>query len=145
MRTIGILVVLCTLGCSGTERPATADTQAVQEANAKIEQTANRAKYEPQAGDRVKLTGLFKTTKGYMGVVKGILLPHFVNQEEEALKYKGKRVEVIGTLAKPQYPEGKEVQRWLGLQLELESINIVTDGDQAEETVEKLSAVEERR
>ena len=32
MRTIYILVVLCTFGCSHVERPTTADTQAVQNA-----------------------------------------------------------------------------------------------------------------
>ena len=65
-----------------------------------------------------------------------------MNRKEEALKYKGKRVEVIGILSKPTYPEGKKVQRWLGLQLELESIEIVTAEDVTEEMVEKLRAVE---
>jgi hypothetical protein len=95
--------------------------------------------YEPKAGDRVRLTGVFKTTKGYMGVVKGVLLPHFCNRDEEALKYKDKWVTVIGTLSKPSYPEGPDVQRWLGLQLELESIEIVTNRDATHEKVEKLS------
>lgn len=95
--------------------------------------------YEPQAGDRVRLTGVLKTTKGYMGVVKGILLPHFLNRDEEALKYKDKWVSVVGTLSKRTYPEGKDVQRWLGLELEMESIEIVAAEGEQQETAEKLS------
>ncbi len=95
--------------------------------------------YKPQAGDRVRLTGVFKTTKGYMGIVTEILLPSFCNRDEEALKYKDKWVRVIGTLYSPSYPEGNNVQRGSGLQLELESIEILTNKDVIEEKVEKLS------
>jgi hypothetical protein len=116
----------------------------VTSSNAETDEIHDR-NYEPQAGDRIKLTGVFKTTKGYMGVVKGVLVPHFCNRDEEALKYKDKRVSVIGTLSKPSYPEPdgdrvQFIQRWLGLELDMESIEILTNQDARLEKVEKLSS-----
>jgi len=128
------VVLFSTLTSCSTQTPTDATVT-----DAGTEETHNHDNYEPQAGDRVRLTGVFKTTKGYMGVVKGVLLPHFLNRDEEALKYKGKWVEVIGTLSKRTYPEGKLVQRWLGLELDMESIEIVTADNVTQEKVEKLS------
>ncbi|MEW6096672.1 MAG: hypothetical protein AB1567_09125 [bacterium] len=74
-------------------------------------------------GKRVKIVGIFDGTKGCMGIIdvdikerhrefgtsanlpphgtESVLLPEFANKCEEALKYLGKRVEVIGIIHKP--------------------------------------------
>jgi len=98
-------------------------------------------KYVPQAGDKVIVTGVFRVTKGYMGIVKNILIPKFLNRVETAFKYRGKWVRVIGTLSKPSYPEGKLVQRGPGLELELESIEIVISQGVKKEKIEKASGL----
>lgn len=110
--------------------------------------------YVPQAADRVRLTGVFRTGKGYVGRVGEVLIPHFANREEEGLKYRGKWVRVTGTLFAPSYPEEedpqgvtrvqgvKKVQGLRGLHLELESIEMLTDEDMKHEKVEKLEPVQ---
>ena len=148
MNTTPSIIIRCTICAVIFTALASCKRQAPPEATStkvEAEPAHDTSSYEPQPGDRVRLTGVFKSTKGYMGVVKGILIPHFCNRDEEVLKYKGKRVKVIGTLSKPSYPPESDgnrkslVQRWLGLQLELESIEILTNEDVTQEKVEKLS------
>jgi len=116
--------------------------------------------YELQAGDRVRLTGVFRTGKGYVGRMGEVLIPHFADREEEGLKYRGKWVRVTGTLFAPSYPEEEDaqgvtlvqgvkkvqairlVQGLRGLHLELESIEMLTDEDMKHEKVEKLESVQ---
>ena len=146
MNTTPSIIIRCAICAVIFTALASCKRQAPPDATStkvEAEPAHDTSSYEPQPGDRVRLTGVFKTTKGYMGVVRGILIPHFYNRDEEALKYKGKRVEVIGVLSKPSYPEPdgdrvQLVQRWLGLQLELESIEVLTNEDVTEEKVEKL-------
>ncbi len=99
----------------------------------------HKKNYELKAGDKVKITGIFRTTKGNMGVVKNILIPYFANREGEALKYRNKWVKVIGKLSKQSYPENYEGQRWGGFELEFESINIIINGGIKEEKIELLT------
>ena len=116
--------------------------------------TTNHEDYEPQAGDRVRLTGVFRTGKGYVGSMGEVIIPHFYNREEEGLKYRGKWVKVTGTLFAPPCPEDDEtqgvqkvqtvrkVQGLRGLHLELESIEMVTDENMKHEKVEKLEPLQ---
>ena len=90
-------------------------------------------KYEPQAGDRVIVTGVFHTSKDHMGVVRRFLIPKL----EGALKYNGKWVRVIGTLSRPS--QGEFFQKWGGFELKLESIEIVTSKAFKKDKIEKLS------
>jgi len=53
--------------------------------------------YLPKSTD-TKITGVFESTKGCMGVVSGTLLVDFANKCEEASRYEGKTVEVIGRI-----------------------------------------------
>jgi hypothetical protein len=110
--------------------------------------------YVPQAGDRVRLTGVFRTGKGYVGRMGEVLIPYFANREEEGLKYRGKWVRVKGILFASSYPEEKDTQGFTlvqgvkkvqglrGLHLELESIEMLTDEDMKHEKVEKLEPVQ---
>jgi hypothetical protein len=140
-----LIFVICACNKKTPSRSAT-PTEPVTGAGGK--HTAILGDYGPQAGDRVKLTGVFRTGKGYVGRMGEILIPHFYNREEEGLKYRGKWVRVKGTLFAPSYPEGedvqgvKKVQGLRGLHLELESIEMLTDEDMKHEKVEKLEPLQ---
>jgi hypothetical protein len=145
----GICIALCAavISCS-----APTPTEPVTGAGDK--HPAIPGDYGPQAGDRVKLTGVFRTGKGYVGRMGEVLIPHFANREEEGLKHRGKWVRVKGTLFAPSYPEEEDaqgvtrvqgvnkVQGLRGLHLELESIEMLTDEDIKHEKVEKLEPVQ---
>ena len=137
MKTAAFIMMRCALCAVLCAALTSCKTKTTPDATSK-KVVYNAENYDSQAGDRVRLTGVFKTTKGYMGVVNGILIPHFLNRDEEALKYKDKWVTVTGTLTKRTYPEGPDVQRWLGLELEMESIEIIATEGEKQEMIEKL-------
>ena len=154
-----IRCVICIMLCS-TLISCSIPTPTEPAANVGDEHANNLGNYLPQAGDRVRLTGIFRTSKGYVGGLGEVLIPHFYNREEEGLKYRGKWVNVTGTLFAPSYPEDKdaqgvtlaqgvrkvqavrEVQGLRGLHLKLESIEIVTDEGMKHEKAEKLESVQ---
>ena len=150
---IGIQCGICIAICS-TLISCTAPIPTEPATTAGDMRTANHEDYEPQAGNRVRLTGVFRTGKGYVGRMGEVLIPHFANREEEGLKYRGKWVRVTGTLFAPSYPEEEDaqgvtlaqgvrkVQGLRGLHLELESIEMLTDEDMKHEKLEKLEPVQ---
>lgn len=76
---------------------------------------------------QVAIEGKFITTKGYMGVINGVLIPEFANDEVRAKKYEGKKVRVTGILLAPEkMPENTQEQYWLGPSLNpVSSIEII--------------------
>ncbi len=88
-------------------------------------------------GKKVKIIGIFDTTKGCMGVVvaenykveyppqESVLLSEFVNKCNET-RYTNKRVEVIGVMRENKCPIDKPVQCWGGMEIEhIDSIKIL--------------------
>ena len=84
-------------------------------------------------GKKVKVVGVFDTTKGCMGVVKGVLLPEFADKCQETEQYLNRKVEVIGVIGKEYCPP--ETQCHGGMEIKhIDSIRIV-DGPPIENIV----------
>ncbi|MCK4730020.1 MAG: hypothetical protein KAT28_01755 [Candidatus Aenigmarchaeota archaeon] len=85
-------------------------------------------------GKKVKIVGVFETTKGCMGVIyvenyegkhylSQILLREFANKCEEAKKYSGEKVEVIGLVKNTPYSPDEQ---WMGMEItNISSIEIL--------------------
>ena len=71
------------------------------------------------------ITGEFTTSKGYTGVVNGILLPYFANKPNETAEYSGKIVEVKGVIYDPEIPSDFIGQSSSAPLMAIESIRII--------------------
>ena len=88
-------------------------------------------------GKKVKIVGVFKTSKGCMGSLfaenyegdetqRRVLLPEFAQKCEETEKYSGKKVEVIGVVEKEECLP--TAQCWGGMKIKkIESIKIIDE------------------
>jgi len=61
-----------------------------------------------QKSTDTKISGVFRGTKGCMGVVNGTLLVDFANKCDEANQYEGKTVEVIGHIYEHKCGEAEQ-------------------------------------